>query len=202
MRERAERHKGSLSFSREMLKADTEGRWGDTVDLLKLIRGADEVQLLDKRYPFQTDPDNQGEREGWFQNKFSDFQWPKLRLTEFWEDQGFGEPAPDGYDGHAWYRIPLGAIPAKYEGYRITLHFGAVDESCWVWVNGKKVGEVLYDAKKDPNGWITPRSFDITDAVNFNKPNLIAVRVLDTSGKGGLWKGGLLEFRKPESTIK
>lgn len=196
MLERAERTKGSLSFSKEMLKTDTVGRWGDTMDLLKLVRGADEVQILNKSYPFQTDPANRGETEEWFLNKFSDHQWPKLRLTGFWEDQGFGEPAPNGYDGFAWYRIPLGAFPEKLKGHHITLHFGAVDESCWVWVNGKKVGEVLYNAKTDPNGWNSPRSFDITDAVYFDKPNLIAIRVLDTDGKGGLWKGGLITFHK------
>lgn len=196
----AEKYKGTPYFTKQgMLRNETVGGWDKTVDLLTLIRGADGVQIFDKAYPFQTDPNNQGEKEGWFQNQFSDRNWPKLRLTDFWENQGFGDPDPDGYDGMAWYRISLGALPAEYKGHRVELHFGAVDESCWVWVNGKKVGEVLYDAKKDPDGWIAPRSFDITDAVNFDKPNLIAIRVLDTGGKGGLWKSGLLTFRKPST---
>lgn len=197
----AKKYDGTLYFTKQgILRNDTVGGWEKTMDLLSLVQGAEGVQVFDRAYPFRTDPANQGEEAGWFKNSFSDRDWSSIRLTDFWENQGFGDPPPDGYDGLAWYRIPFGAIPAKFRDHRIKLHFGAVDESCRVWVNGQKAGEVLYDAKKDPEGWIAPRSFDITGLVHPDRPNLIAVRVLDTGGMGGLWKNAFLTFHKPNPT--
>ena len=38
-----------------------------------------------------------------------------------------------------WYHRSF-SIPSEWRGYRIFLHFGAVDYQCEVWINGRKVG--------------------------------------------------------------
>lgn len=55
-----------------------------------------------------------------------------------------------------WYRRDF-KVSATWQGRRILLHFGAVDYSTQVWVNGKAVGQ--------HRGGYTPFSFDITALV-------------------------------------
>jgi hypothetical protein len=61
-----------------------------------------------------------------------------------------------------------------------------VDESCWVYVNGKLAGTHLF-AKKDD--WKTPFLIRIDPFVDWSKPDqLVNVRVEDKAGAGGIWK--------------
>lgn len=75
----------------------------------------------------------------------------------------------------AWYRRSF-EPPKAWKGQRILLHFGAVDWSAQVWVNGKSVG--LHQ------GGYTSFTFDITDAVTWNGDNEVVVAVSDPTDKG------------------
>lgn len=77
--------------------------------------------------------------------------------------------------GYLWYfrSVELAKLP---EGRRLLLHFGAVDERCIVWWNGKLLGS-------HRNGYL-PFSFDVTDLVREGK-NTIWVRVQDDTDAGG-----------------
>lgn len=77
--------------------------------------------------------------------------------------------------GYLWYfrSVDLAKLP---EGRRLLLHFGAVDERCIVWWNGKLLGS-------HRNGYL-PFSFDVTDHVREGK-NTIWVRVQDDTDAGG-----------------
>ena len=64
--------------------------------------------------------------------------------------------------------------------------FGAVDESAWLYVNGKFAGKRIY--QKDPD-YYTPFALEITDTVDWKrKSQNIVVRVEDKFGAGGIWK--------------
>ncbi|EFF41732.1 glycoside hydrolase family 2 TIM barrel-domain containing protein, partial [Mycoplasmopsis alligatoris] len=67
-----------------------------------------------------------------------------------------------------WYRKEI-FIPLELKNKRIRLNFGGVYNNAEVFVNGKKIGF-------HPYGY-TPFAFDITSFVEFNKSNLIAVKV-------------------------
>ena len=80
-------------------------------------------------------------------------------------------------------------LPESFKKDRIILHFGAVDQTCEVFINGKSVGE-------NQGGYI-PFCFDITDFI-FNGKNEIKVVATDTLSKiypygkqkkkrGGMW---------------
>ena len=89
------------------------------------------------------------------------------------------------YDGIAWYATTL-KVPADWKGREVYLYFGAVDESCWLYVNGNEVGARLH---QKPNDWSTPFALRIDAAVDWSQPEQrIMVRVEDTSGQGGIWK--------------
>lgn len=108
-----------------------------------------------------------------------------------------GQTMPQGYDGQIlvpfavesslsgvgkslgeknelWYQRKF-SIPSKWKGYKILLHFGAVDWKADVWVNQVKVGQ--------HTGGFTPFSFDITPALQ-NGENELVVKVWDPTDKG------------------
>ena len=89
------------------------------------------------------------------------------------------------YDGIGWYTTRV-AVPDDWKDRRIFLRFGAVDESCWVYVNGAPAGEHLY---KDTNDWKTPFEIPINNRIDWDKPQqVITVRVEDQAGLGGIWR--------------
>lgn len=75
-------------------------------------------------------------------------------------------------DEWLWYRRTGIDVP---QGERVLLHFGAVDQSCTVWVNGVEVGSHV--------GGYLPFTFDITDAL-VPGGQTIEVRVRDLSETG------------------
>lgn len=88
-------------------------------------------------------------------------------------------------------------VTAEKKGGRILLHFGAVDQTAEVYVNGEKVGSHV--------GGYTPFSFDITDYVNSSE-FVLTVKVTDVSdtashsrGKQKFRRGGI--WYTPQSGI-
>ena len=74
-------------------------------------------------------------------------------------------------DEWLWYRRSFTA-PDLPPGGRVLLHFGAVDQSCTVWVNGHEVGS--------HTGGYLPFTLDVTDALESGE-GLLEVRVRDLS---------------------
>lgn len=79
-----------------------------------------------------------------------------------------------GDENELWYNRTF-TVPAKWNGGRVLLHFGAVDWKADVWVNGTKVGS--------HTGGFTPFAFDITEALK-KGTNELQVRVWDPTDKG------------------
>ena len=79
-----------------------------------------------------------------------------------------------GKDNELWYNHSF-TVPAKWNGKRVLLHFGAVDWKADVWVNGVSVGS--------HTGGYTPFEFDITSALK-KGANDIQVRVWDPTDDG------------------
>ena len=161
------------------------------LDVAEQLKGKQVFQVL-MRWRFAPDRKETGLREGWHKPGFSDLAWDTLKAGEWWEPQGYGG-GPDknqikgGYDGIAWYRAKV-TVPENLKGKKITIRFGAIDESGWIWVNGRKVGEIVHHPEKNPDSWTTPVEVDISAALNYGKPTTIAVRVEDRDGAGGLWR--------------
>ena len=89
------------------------------------------------------------------------------------------------YDGIVWYYQQLD-IPKEWQGKEIYLCFGAVDEACELFVNGKASGAHPF---VKPDDWVTPFALRIDQNIDWNIPRqTIAVRVTDTGGNGGIWK--------------
>jgi hypothetical protein len=85
-----------------------------------------------------------------------------------------------------WYRRRV-TIPAAWRGWRVRLHFGAVDWQAKVSVNGKGVGQ--------HRGGYDRFSFDITDQLKWQDAEEIVVAVVDPT-EGDQPRGK--QSRKPE----
>ncbi len=101
-----------------------------------------------------------------------DRTWPTLNAPQVWEMQGL-----PGFDGQVWLRRHV-TLTADEAAGAATLHLGAVDDCDDTFVNGQPVGQTC--------GWDTPRRYALPAGTLRAGDNVIAVRVTDTGGDGGL----------------
>jgi hypothetical protein len=133
------------------------------------------LDLTSADWKFHTDPNAVGVKDQWFRSDLDTSGWAGIEIDKFWEEQG------RDYDGVAWYRVTFTAHPPA--GKKVSLVFGAVDESATVWLNGEEIG--THDTGE--GGWKDRFEFDVTGKVRPGE-NMVAVRVLDRTGPGGIWK--------------
>ncbi len=143
---------------------------------------------------FKLDPDDVGLAQKWFDlgpEQMGD--WELMRTDFHWENPYEAEAYPSqelrarlkNYDGIGWYATRQ-SIPPELAGRDLYLHFGAVDESCWVYVNGKLAGQHLFEK---PDDWSAPFEIRIDPyLIPGQGMQRISVRVEDRSGAGGIWK--------------
>ncbi|MBI2518242.1 MAG: beta galactosidase jelly roll domain-containing protein [Opitutae bacterium] len=102
--------------------------------------------------------------------------WGTMQLPAEWEKAGL----PD-YDGLVWFRREF-ELPADWAGHPADLHLGAIDDADTTWVNGQQVGAT--------HDWQARRVYPVPAVLLHPGRNVVAVRVLDTGGGGGLWGNG------------
>jgi sialate O-acetylesterase len=125
-----------------------------------------------ERWAARTQP----ETATWRRPDFDDRSWPNLVLSSFWEDAGV--PGFAGFDGVAWFRTEV-TLTAAQARQTATLALGPIDDMDATFVNGRLVGAL--------EGWDTPRAYSLPAGVLKPGRNVIALRVVDTGGGGGLW---------------
>jgi beta-glucuronidase len=88
----------------------------------------------------------------------------------------------------AWYRVRF-KVPADLSGRKLVLHFGAVDEEAWVYLNGELVGEhsAATTGQTVHQIWDQPFDVPLTNA-RPGAENVLAVRVRDSMMAGGVYK--------------
>lgn len=104
---------------------------------------------------------------------FDDSKWPELNQPQLWEQQSLGE-----FDGVVWLRksITLSAADSKKEA---VLELSKIDDEDITYVNGVKVGSMY--------SWNLDRKYSIPSGVLKEGTNIIAVRVVDNGGGGGIY---------------
>jgi beta-galactosidase/beta-glucuronidase len=99
----------------------------------------------------------------------SEVKWDNEIIVPFAPETVASGIADPGFHPVCWYRRTFDASPL--DGGRLILHFGAVDYSATVWVNGHRV--VRHD------GGYTPFSCDITNELLPEGPQTVVVRAED-----------------------
>jgi len=110
---------------------------------------------------------------GWESPMHDDADWKSMTLPTKWEDAGL----PD-FDGVVWSRRTI-IVPPSWAGHDLALHLGKIDDRDVTFVNGTRVGGL--------DNWEADRHYTVPGRLVQANHNVIAVRVLDTGGAGGLY---------------
>jgi hypothetical protein len=185
------KHNHDLYFDWEFLFGN-EIALGDVcgINTVASFDGFNALVNLKRHWYFKIDPKNAGLTEKWHGEPWDKIEatWDDMQIGTFWE-RAKCDPALHTelakYDGVGWYATRM-KIDAELRNRKLFLNFGAVDESCQVYVNGKLAGAHLY---LKPDDWKTPFKIPINKFLDWKSgKNTLVVRVEDKKGAGGIWQ--------------
>jgi alpha-galactosidase len=142
---------------------------------------------ISKGWKFKT-----GDQKEWATPAFDDSDWPSIEIGKYWENQGY-----KNYNGFAWYRLHV-VIPSSLKNKaflkeKLRFDLGMIDDGDEVYLNGFLLGT---NAGKNSNIKEGPYDVQRTYVLPLNnfhilwdKENIIAVRVWDGGGDGGMYDG-------------
>jgi putative membrane-bound dehydrogenase-like protein len=104
---------------------------------------------------------------------FDDSKLEEMNLPQAIEDAGLD------MDGIVWFRKVVD-IPATMTGKKGLISLGPIDDSDETWINGVKVGGL-------ENQYARPRSYDIAPTLLKAGKNIVAIRMVDTGSRGGVY---------------
>ncbi|MDV7185939.1 glycoside hydrolase family 2 TIM barrel-domain containing protein [Lutibacter sp. TH_r2] len=128
-----------------------------------------------------------------FQTEFDDSSWEKLNVPHDWSiEQGYTKEntaASTGFveGGIGWYRKDF-SLNANDKGKQINILFDGVYNNSKVWINGHLLGD-------RPSGY-SSFSYNLTEHLNYNGNNVIAVKVDRTAYADSRWYTGSGIYRK------
>jgi len=144
-----------------------------SVSLISFTPNNNGLILLD-RWKFTT-----GDNPDFAKRGFNDAAWQNIKVDTFWERQGYVK-----YDGIAWYRVHV-VLPSSLKEKNqllqaVQISLGRIDDADETYFNGKKIGGTT--------GWDIDRSYIIPfGLIDWDKENVIAIRVDDSGGNGGMY---------------
>lgn len=108
----------------------------------------------------------------WAGADFEDTAWRTMKVPGLIQEQGLKD-----FNGIVWFRKTVD-IPADWAGKELTLNVGVIDDNDFTYFNGVQIGHT--------EGWMTPRSYKVPKELVKKGKAVIAVRVMDTGGTGGI----------------
>ncbi|WP_199327724.1 sialate O-acetylesterase [Dysgonomonas sp. HGC4] len=107
----------------------------------------------------------------WFKSDLNTFDWGTINLPGYWVDKRIGN-----INGSFWFRKDF-ELPASTVGKPAVLRLGCIVDSDSAYINGKFVGTTSYQ--------YPPRIYTIPLGILHEGKNSVAVRVINSIGKGG-----------------
>ncbi len=133
-----------------------------------------------------------GDIPAWSQASFDDSQWPSIKTNTPWEQQGYAD-----YNGFAWYRfhfkLPASLRDNSYWKDSLRIFLAKIDDVDEVFINGVKIGQKGSFPENSggySTAWNETREYHLSTkhpALQWDKDNVIAVRVYDGGGAGGIF---------------
>jgi alpha-galactosidase len=144
----------------------------------------------------------QGDNIDYAQPGFDDSGWKVIQTDKTWEESGY-----EKYDRYAWYRIKV-IFPSKLKKSAflqdsLRIYLGKIDDFDQVFLNGsligvngknapaKMVADTLFKSGTQ-SFWDVGRPYSISAGdprIKWDRENVIAVRVFDWNGGGGMYSG-------------
>lgn len=139
-----------------------------------------------------------GDDPEWSDPDFNDNKWNRVRAPNEWEDEGY-----EGYNGYAWYRTTF-KFPTNRTAQNMSIALGKIDDADEIFVNGVRVGQTGQFPPDYVSAWNESRVYVIPNGVlKPGERNVVAVRVYDGGGVGGIVTGrlGIYETHVPNIAI-
>ncbi|MDF2193702.1 sialate O-acetylesterase [Paraflavitalea sp. CAU 1676] len=111
--------------------------------------------------------------EAWKSEGLNDADWAHMKLPNVWEAEGY-----ENLDGVVWFRKTIN-LDAAQAGKQATIELASIDDIDETYVNGTKVGSMTQ--------WDLARKYTIPAGILKAGKNVIAIRVTDNSGGGGIY---------------
>ena len=147
-----------------------------------LLAGDTVLARLPPRWRFRA-----GDDAAWSDPALDDSAWEEIPIGVPWERAGH-----EGLDGYAWYRARFRAparAPARPQAGALVLELGKIDDVDETFVNGVRVGGSGAFPPNYRAEWQTYRRYPVPrEAVRWGRANVVAVRVYDGGGAGGMWR--------------
>ncbi|MBN2132916.1 MAG: beta galactosidase jelly roll domain-containing protein, partial [Sedimentisphaerales bacterium] len=124
-----------------------------------------------------------GDDMNWKSPALDDGAWESVRLPASWERHSeYTEP-----NAYGWYRRKI-VVPATRDGEDLLLALGKIDDVDQTFFNGVLIGSTGAFPPDYESRWQEDRLYRVPqNLVRFGRENVIAVRVYDGSGDGGLY---------------
>ena len=103
---------------------------------------------------------------------FNDAQWRNVQVPAFWNTTALGT-----LEGSVWFRRSV-TLPPEAAGKSARIRIGRVDDIDVTFINGKKIGT--------RSGFNTVREYMVPESVLVAGPNVVALRITNNSGRGGI----------------
>jgi sialate O-acetylesterase len=107
----------------------------------------------------------------WNLSNFDDTDWSQMNIPGFWADQPIGN-----VNGSVWFRRKIN-VRKSMTGRAGKIWMGRIVDADSVFINNSFVGTVSYQ--------YPPRKYELASGLLKEGENTIAVRVINSSGKGG-----------------
>jgi broad specificity phosphatase PhoE len=127
-----------------------------------------------------------GDDPAWATPGLPDEDWATTLVPRGWE-----EDALPAYDGTAWYRVHFSLPPealTRWGNAPLAILMGAIDDADETFLNGRRIGAMGEFPPAKITAWDQPRIYEF-DRSLLAETNVLAVRVSDWMGGGGIWKG-------------
>ncbi len=143
----------------------------------KLLKKYGSQRVTDERNTDVILADTKALNQGWAGMEVDPSQWETMDLPTLWEDTGLS------IDGVVWFRKEI-TTPQDWTGRDLTLKLSTIDDADLTYFNGTEIGHTFYDT---PSCWMAPRIYTVPGHLVHAGKNVIAVRVLDSQGGGGIY---------------
>ncbi|MBM4014335.1 MAG: sialate O-acetylesterase [Planctomycetes bacterium] len=136
--------------------------------------GADAVTHAWAGYWTALDANDLGARNGWAAPGFDDSGWHEVTVPDAFAGM-------ESLDGAVWYRRTFETLPHEWVGQELELALGAIDDMDQVFFDGRKIGGIEVHGR-----WSEARTYRIPAELTTPARHVLAVRVVDTGGGGGI----------------
>ncbi|MFT3679246.1 MAG: sialate O-acetylesterase [Ferruginibacter sp.] len=141
------------------------------------------VDSLQKQYALKLDNYFKNDTTGYSctLSNYDASAWKMMKLPTLWETGGL----LNNYDGLVWFRKEI-EIPAELAGKVAVLELSYIDDIDNTYINGQPIGSSLI--------WNEARKYIVPAGILKAGKNIIAVKVMDTGGGGGIYGNGNLQL--------